>query len=52
MTDQTVNLATPIFPYAFSDCQVLCAFDNTLNHACFAESALLAKKMNLGVGEK
>ena len=52
MTDQTVNLTTRIFPYAFPDCQALFAFDNAANHACFAENALLAKKMNLGVGGK
>lgn len=52
MTDQTVNLATWIFPYAYPDCQALFAFDNASNHACFAENALLAKKMNLGVGGK
>lgn len=52
MTDQTVNLATRIFPYAFSDCQALFAFDNAANHACYAENALLAKKMNLSVGGK
>lgn len=52
MTDQTVNIATRIFPYAFPDCQALFAFDNASNHACFAEDALLAKKMNLGTGGK
>ena len=44
MTDQTVNLATRIFPYVFPDCQALFAFDNAANHACFAKNALLAKK--------
>lgn len=52
MTDQTVNLATRIFPYAYPGCQALFAFDNASNHACFAENALLARKMNLGVGGK
>ena len=52
MTDQTVNLATRIFPYAFPDCQALFAFDNAANHACFAENALLAKKTNLGLDGK
>ncbi len=52
MTDQPVNLATRIFPYVFPNCQVLFAFDNAANHACYAENALLTKKMNLGVGEK
>lgn len=52
MTDQTVNLVTRIFPYAFPDCQALFAFDNAANHVCFAENASLAKKMNLGVGGK
>ena len=52
MTDQTVNLATRIFLYAFPGCQALFAFDNASNHACFAEDTLLAKKMNLGVGGK
>lgn len=52
MTDQTINLASRIFPYAFPDCQALFAFDNAANHACYAENALLAKKMNLGVGGK
>lgn len=52
MTDQTINIATRIFPYAFPVCQALFAFDNASNHACFAENALLAKKMNLGTGRK
>lgn len=52
MTDQTVNLATRIFSYAYPNCQALFAFDNASNHACFAENALLAKKMNLGMGGK
>ena len=52
MTDQTVNLAARIFPYVFPDCQALFAFDNAANHACFAEDALLARRMNLGVGGK
>lgn len=52
MTDQTVNLATQIFPYAFPDCQALFAFDNAANHTCFAENVFLAKKINLGVGGK
>ena len=52
MTDQTVNLAARIFPYAFPDCQALFAFDNAANHACFAEDALLARRINLRVGGK
>lgn len=52
MTDQIVNLATGIFSYIYLECQALFAFDNASNHACFAENALLAKKMNLGVGGK
>ncbi len=48
MIDQIVNLATRIFPYAFPNCQAFFAFDNAANHACYAEYALLAKKMNLG----
>ena len=52
MTDQTINLAIRIFPYAYPGCQALFAFDNASNHACFAENALLARKMNLGVGGK
>ena len=52
MKDQTVNLATRIFPYAIPDCQAPFAFDNAANHACNAENAFLAKKMNLGVGGK
>ncbi len=52
MTDQTVNLATQIFPYAFSNYQALIVFDNIANHACYIENALLAKKMNLGIGGK
>ena len=39
MTDQTVNLTTQIFPYAFFDCQVFFAFDNVANHACYVENA-------------
>lgn len=35
MTDQTVNLATRIFPYAYPGCQALFAFDNTSNHALY-----------------
>ena len=52
MTNQIVNFATRIFFYVFPDYQALFAFDNTANHAYFAENALLAKKMNLGVGQK
>ena len=52
MTDQIVNLATRIFSYTFPNCQALFAFDNAANHACFAENALLAKKMNLDVDAK
>lgn len=50
MTDQTFNLATRIFPYTVPDCQALFAFNNAADHVCFAENALLAKKINLGVG--
>lgn len=52
MTDQTVNFATQIFLYAYPGCQTLFTFDNASNHACFAENALLAKKMNLGAEGK
>ena len=52
MIDQIVYLSTRIFLYAFPDCQALFAFDNAANHAFYAENALLAKKMNLGVGGK
>ena len=52
ITDQTINLAIRIFPYAFPDCQALFAFDNSANHTCFAENALLAKRINLGLGGK
>lgn len=52
ITDQTVNLAIQIFPYAFFDCQALFTFDNAANHACFEETALLAKKMNLEINGK
>ena len=52
MTNQTINLATRIFPYAFPNCQAIFAFDNTANHICYVENTLLAKKMNLGVSRK
>ena len=52
MTNQIVNLVTRIFFYVFSNCQAFFAFDNTTNHTFYAKNTLLAKKMNLGVGEK
>lgn len=52
MTDQTVNLPTRIFPYFFFDCQALFVFDNIANHAWYAKNTLLAKKINLDIGEK
>lgn len=52
MTEQTINLATRIFSYAFSNCQAFFVFDNAANHACYTENTLLAKKINLGVGGK
>lgn len=52
MTDQIVNLTTQIFLYVFLDCQALFIFDNGVNHACFAENALLAKKINLSLSGK
>ena len=47
MTDQTVNLTTRIFLYAFPNCQALFAFDNDANHACITKNPLLAKKTKL-----
>lgn len=36
----------------FPTVKLFFAFDNAANHACYAENALLAKKMKLGVGGK
>ena len=52
MTNQTVHLATRIFFYKFPKYQLLFAFDKLVNHTCFAENALLTKKMNLSLGGK
>ena len=50
--DQTINLITRIFSYAFLAYKTLLTFDNTTNYVCFIENALLIKKMNMDIGRK
>lgn len=50
MVEHTIQVALPIFRYAFPGCQALFAFDNASNHCCFASDALLASKMNRNPG--
>jgi len=52
MVWHTVQIAIPIFKYAFPDCQALFAFDNASNHCCFAPDALIASNINLHPGGK
>jgi hypothetical protein len=52
MVWHTVQIAIPIFQYAFPDCQALFAFDNASNHCCFAPDALIASNINLHPGGK
>ena len=40
----------PIFQYTFPDCQAHFAFDNALNHCCFAEDAFIASNISLNPG--
>ncbi len=50
--DQAVKIATRVFFYLYPGCQALFAFDNSSNHSCYAEDALLVGNMNLGTGGK
>jgi len=50
MVNQTMNIAVPIFQYAFPACQALFAFDNASNHCSFVENTLVASKVNLNPG--
>jgi hypothetical protein len=52
MADETTQIVAKVFPYAFPGCQALFAFDNALNHSCFAHNALVASRMNLNPGGK
>ncbi len=52
MVDQAVKISTRVFSYAYPGCQALFAFDNSSNHSCYAEDALLVGNMNLGSGGK
>ncbi len=52
MVDQAVKIATRVFFYAYPGYQVLFAFDNFSNQSSYAEDALLARNMNLSLGEK
>ncbi len=42
----------PIFKILYSNCMIVFAFDNSSNHVTFNKDALIANKMNLGLGEK
>ena len=39
MVEHTIRAAIPIFEYAFPNCEVLFAFDNSSNHAAVAADA-------------
>jgi len=52
MVDHTIQIAIPIFKFAFPDCEALFAFDNASHHCAFAEDALLASRMNRNPGGK
>lgn len=52
MVEHTINIALPIFRYAFPGCQALFSFDNASNHCSFSSNALVANKMNLNPGGK
>jgi hypothetical protein len=52
MVEHTVQVAIPIFKYAFPNCEGLFAFDNASNHSAFVADALVAAKMNLMPGGK
>ena len=47
-----MQIAMPIFQYAFPGCQALFAFDNASNHRYFAPDALLASNISLNPGGK
>ncbi|KAF8243258.1 hypothetical protein K440DRAFT_530788, partial [Wilcoxina mikolae CBS 423.85] len=52
MLAQVINKAIPIFEKAYLDHIAVFAFDNSSGHACKAEDALVASRMNLNPGGK
>lgn len=49
---QVLHRAIPIFETRYPGCVAVFLFDNSTNHGCMAEDALLASKMNLKDGGK
>ncbi len=52
IVDQAVKIAPRVFFYAYPVSQALFAFDNSSNHNCYTEDALLVGNMNLGLRGK
>ncbi|CAG8503577.1 10811_t:CDS:2, partial [Scutellospora calospora] len=52
LLNQIQKKAIPIFEAKFPDATAVFAFDNSTNHAAFADDALIAKKINKGPGGK
>lgn len=50
LVKQVVDVALPIFRYAFPGCRGLWAFDNATNHSSYHPQALVASRMNLSPG--
>jgi len=50
MVDHTLQIAIPIFKFAFPGCEALFAFDNASNRYVFASDALLVSRMNRNPG--
>ena len=48
--DHTLQIAIPIFKYAFHGYEALFTFDNASNHCAFASDALLVPRMNRNPG--
>ena len=51
LLEQVRDKAIPIFEAKFPNAIAVFAFDNSTNHAVYAEDALIAAKMNLKAGE-
>lgn len=52
MIAHTIEVAIPIFRYAFPGCRALFLFDNASNHCAFADNALVARRLNREPGGK
>jgi hypothetical protein len=50
MLAQVINKVIPIFEMAYPDHIAVFVFDNSSSHACKAEDALIASRMNVNPG--